>query len=1004
MKKKISLILGCLTIGFALPLSAMKVTPEDAAKEAATFLNAVPSASNIQRAPANADSLSLAYSGQEAGESLFYIFNSDTGFVIVAADTRFNSILGYSDAGKFDESRMPENMKNWLSGYASEISHYLPILPENTSQLRTQRASEKRTPIAPLLSTKWDQGTPYNLLCPVDAHGGQSVTGCVATAYAQIMKYHQWPRNPVGSSDGVTFDGTFYNWRSMIDEYLPGKYNSTQATAVATLMRQCGAAVNMRYSSWASGAYSHNVPPALTQYFKYSPDLKILWKDYIPQKEWTSIIYSELQAGRPVYYSGASPQGGHAFVCDGYSENDYFHFNWGWGGYEDGYFLLSALNPATGGAGSYEGGYTSQQSIIIDIKPGTDSCMPSQIQLISSGGFYHTSGNSYEIKDSNDEYNLIYNPLGYAIDVDVALKITSEEDESFIKYLSCGGSVTLESLNGFMNFSSSALPALSDGSYKIIPVFKSADSAGGWQPVSIPLGKQSYVALEVKDGNPVFTNPGPDKESLYQLIFGTPETTRNIYGNLPIAMKLPVVNVGKGDFFGYLSVTLTNIEDEFANGASSFDYYSIPAETSRYVNVTFQDKLTTGRYVLSIMDMNGVEYGNNLEFEVKSANVNSPESALTVSDIFPSFITSGHPSSIVVTIENPDLLSTQATLEFKVLDNTSFSPIKKLPVTASYNVAGNSSNRYGISPFDFDLKPGEYFLQAIDKDGNPLSMPSPLIVNSEVTDYNGISYIVTSEAEHKAIVVAPEGDPYSGSVYVPGSLNGYTVTSLRNDAFTFSDSRSVMLPENINRLDPGTFYSAINLNQLNLNSKSIIPFVENIFRPDQEKNIWLQLPESLINEWMVLPGWNRFRSPAWYVSTDGGVEITDGMEIDSSTSLPYSPYRVNFNTPLQLSLKAPEGKNVRIIMILNGDWIMNEVIDPRTTLIEVPAPGYFSTGEIRLSATSEDVHVEGINSESQSYFVYSIDGRIVAKNASTDIIKNLKPGVYIVNGKKVLIK
>ncbi|MDE6811174.1 MAG: C10 family peptidase, partial [Muribaculaceae bacterium] len=943
------------------------------------------------------------YTASSTDTPLYYIFNHNNGFVIVSADTRFNTILGYSDSGCFNEDLIPENMKNWLSGYSDEITHYLKLLPETPRQTGILRASSNRTPIQPLIATKWNQDNPYNLLCPIDRYGGRSVTGCVATAYAQIMKFHEWPRNPVGSNGGVDFSGTFFNWRNMLDEYIPGQYNSSQATAVATLMRQCGAAVDMSYSSWASGAYSYDVQVALPKYFKYAPDLKMLWKDYIPQKEWASIIYDELSAGRPVYYSGSSAQGGHAFVCDGYSENEYFHFNWGWGGYEDGYYLLSALNPAAGGAGSYEGGYNSNQSIIINIRPGSDSADPTQIALVSNGGFFHSSGNNYEIQGSGSDVNLIYNPLGYPIDVQIGLKIESVGNDMDPSYDICGAPITLDTLYGFMSLTSAPLPVLPDGEYRITPVFRSPGVIDEWQPVDIPIGMQNYVALSVAGGNQTLTNPGPDKNTVAHLIFGSPEFTTHIYGGLPIAMRIPVVNVGKGDFSGNLGITLTNKDDEFANVGSSYEYYSIPSETSRNIDITFYDTLVPGTYSLSIMDINGTEYADDVTVTVTGADIMAPSGDVTVSGISPSFITSGRPSPLNLTVNNSALTSTELNAAFEVL-TSDFSVIRRLPVRLSLNVPGNSTDRHVVSPFDFELQPGEYFIRAVDNNGNPISLPTPLIVNSPVLSKGDVSYIITSQADRKAVIVAPEGEAYTGGITVPSTVDGYTVTALRNNAFTFSDARWVRLPSTISSLQPGTFYNDTNLNQLFIHSSAIIPYKEDIFNPDCESNIWLELPDNIANQWMAAPGWNSFRSPAWYISTENGAVIDTGLDINPATDSAWNPYYVNFASPLHLKLSAPEGNNIRVVVVLNGEWLQNEVIDPSTTSLDLPAPGYFSTGRLSLTATSENVFVDTPEVLPEKISVYSIDGRVLARDVDSQFIRTLQPGLYIVSGKKILIK
>lgn len=990
--------------GITMEAIGAPVSPEAALGEAAEFLSANPS--GIRRAPgAGQAQLSLAYTSGNSAGNHYYVFNNDSGFVIVSADDRLPAVLGYSDSGQFDEARLPDNMKAWMQGYSDEISHFLTVAPETYggSGRRSVIRRAKRNPIEPLVTTRWDQGTPYNLLCPSDNSGRKCVTGCVATAYAQILRYHEWPRNPTGSSGGETFDGTTYNWRQMIDVYADGNYTASQAQAVATLMRQCGAAVNMNYSAWASGAYSYDVQYALPVYFKYSPDLQLMWKDYTPQKEWAQIIYDELAAGRPVFYSGASSQGGHAFVCDGYSENEYFHFNWGWGGYEDGYFLLTALNPASGGTGSYEAGYTSQQSIIIGIKPGTESAEPRQSQLLTSGGLYHSSGNMFEIKGDPDNYNLIYNPLGYDITFNLSLKIeASDGRDTPPVYVNCGSQETLPSLYGAHGFSSNSLPRLDDGVYRVTAVFNTPDDSE-WRPVLVPIGFQDHVQLTVKDGNAVYANLGPDESSVSKLLFGSPETTGRIYGNLSIALRVPVVNVGEGDFSGVIGFSLTKIGTTIPDATSTMDTFSIPGMTSRNLDVTFKDNISPGTYMLEIMDMDGNVYSSGCLFEVEDASFVPAEGDLEVTDLAPNFTVSGKASPLYFTLRNKSIMSRNMNFTFNVLDVATLEKVSAFPETIELNVPGNYNGRVNVHPADLGLEPGEYLWCIADESGNSLSMPTPMIVNSEVKENQGISYVVTSENKKEAVVVAPEGDPYSSDIVLPEKIDGYRIKGLRNDAFTFASSARVTLPSTVTALDPGTFYLDGKLDNVFFNSGEVIPFKENIFNPARYSSIWLNAGQGISNEWFSTTGWSRFRTPAWYLRLE---DVTiPGLEIDPATSKPYSPYRMNYLTPMTIRFEGPAGKNVSVLVIHNGEWIQQSVIDPLTTTVELPALGLYSQGEIRAHSTADQVGVDEVVMEGNAPVdVYSVDGRLVVRGADAMTIRSLAPGLYIAGGRRILVK
>ncbi len=324
----------------------------------------------------------------EAGFANLYVYNADQGFVVMAADDRVQPVLGYSLTGSFDPDAMPDNVRAWLQGYDDEIQFVVESHAKATPETKQQwqdlengvRGTKATVVVEPLLSTMWDQGEPYYNLCPTATSGGttyHAVTGCVATAMAQIMKYWNWPIKGNGShsyrpsgfaQQSVNFGNTTYDWANMTDNY---DSNSTEAeqTAVATLMWHCGVSVDMSYGLDASGAQSSSIPNALKSYFRYNTSVAMKYKSSYNNTNWTNLIKGELDSHRPVQYSGNDGSVGHAFVCDGYDNSNYFHFNWGWSGMFDGYFTLNTLNPGTGGTGSGSGNYNQSQSAIINWYP-----------------------------------------------------------------------------------------------------------------------------------------------------------------------------------------------------------------------------------------------------------------------------------------------------------------------------------------------------------------------------------------------------------------------------------------------------------------------------------------------------------------------------------------------------------------------------------------------------------------------------------------------------------
>ncbi len=312
------------------------------------------------------------------GNAIFYIFNAadGQGFLVVAANDN-GDLLGYSTNGTYDQQHAPANMMAWLNSYAAQLNS----MPK--SNMRKVRRMEGQEPIAPLLTSTWDQGIPtaegnaYNRLCPTIGDE-RCVTGCVATAMAQVMFFHRWPTEPClsiasyDSGEAGTLEElppTSFQWDFMLPTYY-GTETEEECDAIAQLMRYCGQAIKTQYGTKKSEAYGTEATKALNNYFGYTGAHYEKCEDYEPG-EWEEMLYTELSASRPVIYFGFSSKGGHAFVCDGTDGNGFFHINWGWGGRSDGYFKLEALTPEHSGAGGEEEGqhegYSLNQHAIMGI-------------------------------------------------------------------------------------------------------------------------------------------------------------------------------------------------------------------------------------------------------------------------------------------------------------------------------------------------------------------------------------------------------------------------------------------------------------------------------------------------------------------------------------------------------------------------------------------------------------------------------------------------------------
>lgn len=367
----------------------------------------------------NGNTLRLAYTGTSSqsasddGNALYYVFNREggNGFIIIAGDDRAKPVLGYADSGSFEPVNLPDNFRHWLESCREQLDA-LARTPEAANTRTAEAAAETANDgyaeyVAPLLGDiNYNQNAPYNNLCPIDRSTQQrSVTGCVATAMAQIMAYHQWPKQGTGSHSYTTytrrmsvsadFSQTTYDWDNILPYYDGTSETARQQEAIATLMFHCGAAVEMDYTSNASGAVVTQIAQALYDYFGYDGTLQDHYREYYTEAEWKALIKKELNEGRPILYGGASSvtnaqggidRGAHEYCCDGYDANGLFHINWGWGGVSNGYFELDVLNPGTQGIGGSAGGYTQIQSIITGIQPAKGTQTPLQPMLLLSEG------------------------------------------------------------------------------------------------------------------------------------------------------------------------------------------------------------------------------------------------------------------------------------------------------------------------------------------------------------------------------------------------------------------------------------------------------------------------------------------------------------------------------------------------------------------------------------------------------------------------------------------
>lgn len=315
----------------------------------------------------------------------YYVVNFDSkGFVIVSGDDRIQPILAYSNEGPFVAENIPSHIRFFLDGYTAEIQYIIDnqqtVDKSIQQKWKTLLSGGELNPkdgevvVAPLLgNNKWSQTKYYNDLCPADAsgdpaYGGHAAVGCGALVMGQVMRYWQFPLTGTGSHSynsnnygllSANFGATSYHYENMPDKLYAAYHPDSCVEAVAILLYHCGVAVNMNYGPSASISNSNRIVSALSTYFCFPTTIQYIERGNISSNTWINYLKNELDEGAPFMYGGSGSYGGHVWICDGYQDDNYFHFNWGWGGQQNGFYSLANCS-------SY--GFNSNHAIIVGIR------------------------------------------------------------------------------------------------------------------------------------------------------------------------------------------------------------------------------------------------------------------------------------------------------------------------------------------------------------------------------------------------------------------------------------------------------------------------------------------------------------------------------------------------------------------------------------------------------------------------------------------------------------
>jgi Peptidase C10 family/Spi protease inhibitor/Secretion system C-terminal sorting domain len=679
----------------ALGLSAMAIPASAATVDVATARNAGVNyllSEGVQGVKSAAD-LSLVYTKNATinGSTVadYYVFNfaNGNGYIMIAADDHVTPVLSFSGESAFNINKMAPDAQWWINGYANQITyviqHELDAQPGVTAQWNdlvsgaqlNKKAAARTTSVtfpsstAYLLSTTWDQTPDYNDSCPTGSLG-RTVTGCVATAMAQVMKFWSWPSVGTGSHAyydneygirSANFGNTAYQWSSMPNSI------STHNAAIAQLMYHAGVGVNMSYNvvdSDGSGAYvielespyTNCAEYALKTYFHYKPTLRgiprfgesyyngstyVYYVDSTPQATWISTIEAELNAQRPVIYSGSGSDGGHCWVCDGYNASNLMHFNFGWSGTSNGFYSVNNIAPpalGTGGGGSGNN-FNSDQCIIVGITPDS---------------FANTTGNLKMLSHLNCAYN---SPNDYGGAATVTAKILNSGSSTF-KGSFCvqvfdtsnklittiqtitGETVTAGDSTASLTFSTTGLWALIPEDYYHIECMYQATGTTTWTPIANNGTFINYNIISVEDDTDMMLYDSISVTSGHNHIF--------IPGNT-FTVASSVLNYSNNTFSGTVEGVLINTATGASTTVQSFAGQRI--NSGYYQNFTFTHSslaLATGLYVFAVKH----QYGGTGNFYVTGST--SYENPVYINVVAPAAVeTVNNTNGDIVVYPNP---------------------------------------------------------------------------------------------------------------------------------------------------------------------------------------------------------------------------------------------------------------------------------------------------------------------------------------------------------------
>ncbi|MCM1348329.1 MAG: C10 family peptidase [Firmicutes bacterium] len=990
---------------------AAQLTPA----EALSRLSSVSNRSSLSLKQLN--KYSLAY---VAPANTFYAFDCSTGgYIITPADDRCVALLAKVDSGRFNLQEMSPAARWWLETYSDQIGRVIAAgeTAENTISIPAiedlPSLYAKWVPIPPLVSSKWDQGWPYNIFCP-EKGGTTCYTGCVATAMAQIVRTIGYFNGSGFRSDNsgdvpVSFDYASANFDfSLMPDEVSINHSGEPMDMVARLMLACGLAVNMNYGVESSGAYSVNTVAGLVDNFGYSADYTVNYlRSRFSTTQWESMLYSELTLGRPVYYSGSNSSSAHAFVIDGYAPAGLWHVNWGWGGVSDGYFVLSVLNPAQQGIGGSSDGYSGSQSMTRVVPPGAD---PGLRLSELAGCFSVNSDNVLSVK---------YQTMGkFIYDVNLGAAIVDADNNLvystiFWKGQSIGPSSTIRSdkVGSFLN--DIKIP---QGNYRLYPAFNYGDDTS--LSITEPFSDgQLYVEISI-DGNGDFVFRSPCVEKDARLVLADVEC-RRFNSGYSISTPVVIVNNGQKEYLGnvYLDlipegsaesvrrVTLNNVS--VAPGYNSTIKFSVACVDGSGI------PLPAGEYRIQVSDKDG-NIIHTQNFPVTVVTGAPPTYQVTLNDIsiynadaIPQQIISGQPWN-----HTPDTYCSRnidAEIKVAFYKKGSNMAVKTFLVRSGQITRLNGSMK--IDAVNIDVPFGIYEVCYLNG-RTQISGRQTVSVGSKSGE---LYYYPLNDSE---VSVAPDPNlAYSGQIEIPSSVTidgtEYSVSAIARDAFASCNGlSSVIVPASVTSVGANAFALLQNLESVVMRGESFPITLRNYAAPGLNSAADFYVSEPAYDSARETMG--EYHNVYVALNSISSGEITVGSDV-AEASLGLDPAHEAVNPVFEIE---PASEADAAVAQIRGYSLQNGKLMVKVApLSNGVARFVVSTPQLGVSKAELVVTVENTSSidevsedfpaqiaeggagqinvlTSTPVLIYAVDGRLVGRIEAPGIV-HLPAGVYV---------